>query len=139
MSLNNLLICSHLDIASTKVYFSTHWCMLLHHKGCKLVILRFFTNIVWEWPICDFGCFFSPKIPILWRSFIRISFQKSQRLTKLNKSSPALKGKSTCNISCLLEGMARYAGLLQAPVAGFGQKKRLLCCFGPFLAIFGVQ
>ena len=47
----------------------------------------------------------------------------------------------------LLEDTARYAGLLLAPAEGFGrgfflafwQKKGLLCCFGPFLAIFGVQ
>ena len=32
-----------------------------------------------------------------------------------------------------LEDTARYAGLLLAPAEGF------LCCFGPFLAIFGVQ
>ena len=52
-------------------------------------------------------------------------------------------------ILLLLEGTARYAGLLLAPAEGFGlrprlfwpfgQKKSLLCCFGPFLAIFGVQ
>ena len=49
----------------------------------------------------------------------------------------------------ILEDTARYAGLLLAPAEGFGlrprlflpfgQKKSLLCCFGPFLAIFGVQ
>ena len=48
-----------------------------------------------------------------------------------------------------LEDTARYAGLLLAPAEGFGlrprlflpfgQKKSLLCCFGPFLAFFGVQ
>ena len=48
-----------------------------------------------------------------------------------------------------LDGTARYAGLLLAPAEGFslrprlflpfGQKKSLLCCFGPFLAIFGVH
>ena len=48
-----------------------------------------------------------------------------------------------------LEDTARYAGLLLAPAEGFdlwprlflpeGQKKGFLCCFGPFLAIFGVQ
>ena len=48
-----------------------------------------------------------------------------------------------------LEDMARYAGLLLAPAEGFGlrprlflpfrQKKSLLCCFGPFLAIYCVQ
>ena len=48
-----------------------------------------------------------------------------------------------------LEDMARYAGLLLAPAEGFGlrprlflpfgQKKSFLCCFVPFLAIFGVQ
>ena len=48
-----------------------------------------------------------------------------------------------------LEGIARYAGLLLATAEGFGlrprlflpfgQKKSLLCCFGPFLAFFGVQ
>ena len=32
-----------------------------------------------------------------------------------------------------LEDMARYAGLLLAPAEGFGQKKGLLCFFGPFL------
>ena len=45
-----------------------------------------------------------------------------------------------------LEDTARYAGLLLAPAEGFGRhfffpsgkKKSLLCCFGPFLAIFGV-
>ena len=65
----------------------------------------------------------------------------------------------TCKVMCctlfkklynhILEGTARYAGLLLAPAEGFGvrprlflpfgQKKSLLCCFGPFLAIFGVQ
>ena len=44
----------------------------------------------------------------------------------------------------ILEDMARYAGLLLGGLRPrlflpFGQKKRLLCCFGPFLAIFGVQ
>ena len=49
----------------------------------------------------------------------------------------------------ILEDTARYAGLLLAPAEGFGlrpkiclpfgQKKSLLCCFCPFLAIFGVQ
>ena len=49
----------------------------------------------------------------------------------------------------LLEDMAHYAGLLLSPTEGFslrsrlflpfGQKKRLLCCFGPFLTIFSVQ
>ena len=49
----------------------------------------------------------------------------------------------------LLEDTARYARLLLSPAEGFslqprlflpfGQKKMLLCCFGPFLAIFGVQ
>ena len=46
-----------------------------------------------------------------------------------------------------LEDTARYAVLLRAPAEAFGrgfllpfgQKKSLLCCFGPFLAIFGVQ
>ena len=43
-----------------------------------------------------------------------------------------------------LEDTACYAGLLLAPAEGFGlrpegQKKMLLCCFAPFLAIFGVQ
>ena len=48
-----------------------------------------------------------------------------------------------------LEGTARYAGLLLAPAEGFGlwprlflpfgQKNSLLCCFGPFLAFFGLQ
>ena len=48
-----------------------------------------------------------------------------------------------------LEDTARYASLLLAPAEGFGlrprlflpvgQKKNLLCCFGPFLAIVGVQ
>ena len=48
-----------------------------------------------------------------------------------------------------LEDMARYAGLLLAPAEGFGlrpnllltfgPKNGLLCCFGPFLANFGVQ
>ena len=32
----------------------------------------------------------------------------------------------------LLEDTARYVGILLAPTEGFG-------CFGPFLAIFGVQ
>ena len=56
-----------------------------------------------------------------------------------------------CNVVQLfvLEDTARYAGLLLAPAEGFGlrprlflpfgQKKCLLCCFGPFLAFFGVQ
>ena len=49
----------------------------------------------------------------------------------------------------ILEDTARYAGLLPTPAKGFGlrprlflpfgQKKTLLCCFGPFLAFFGVQ
>ena len=49
----------------------------------------------------------------------------------------------------ILKDTARYTGLLPAPAEGsglrprlflpFGQKKSLLCCFGPFLAIFGVQ
>ena len=49
----------------------------------------------------------------------------------------------------ILEDTARYAGLLLAPAEGFslrprlflpfGQIKSLLCCFGPFLAFFGVQ
>ena len=48
-----------------------------------------------------------------------------------------------------LKGTARYAGLLLAPAESFslrprlflpfGQKKGLLCCFGPFLAFFGFQ
>ena len=42
-----------------------------------------------------------------------------------------------------LEDMACYAGLLLAPVEGFGlrpgKKNAFLCCFGPFLTIFGVQ
>ena len=48
-----------------------------------------------------------------------------------------------------LADTARYAGLLLAPAEGFGlrprlilplgQKKSLLCCFDPFLAIFGDQ
>ena len=48
-----------------------------------------------------------------------------------------------------LKDTARYAGLLLAPAEGlglrprlswtFGQKRAFLCCFGPFLAIFGVQ
>ena len=52
-------------------------------------------------------------------------------------------------IKSKLEDTARYAGLLLAPAESFGlwprlflpfgQKKSLLCCFGPFLAIFGVQ
>ena len=53
------------------------------------------------------------------------------------------------NINIELEDTARYAGLLLAPAEGlglrprlflpFGQKKSLLCCFGPFLAFFGVH
>ena len=43
-----------------------------------------------------------------------------------------------------LEDTAHYAGLLLAPAKGFGlgffclsgKKESLLCCFGPFLAIF---
>ena len=40
-----------------------------------------------------------------------------------------------------LEDTARNAGLLLAPAEGlglwpFGQKKSLLCCYGPFLTIF---
>ena len=40
-----------------------------------------------------------------------------------------------------LEDAARYAGLLLAPEEGFGLRanKSLLCYFGPFLEIFGVQ
>ena len=54
-----------------------------------------------------------------------------------------------CAVLAVLKGTARYAGLLLAPAEGFGlrprlflpfgQKKSLLCCFGQFLAIFGVQ
>ena len=49
----------------------------------------------------------------------------------------------------VLEDAARYMGLLLAPAEGFGlqlgfflalrAKKKVLCCFGPFYAIFGVQ
>ena len=58
---------------------------------------------------------------------------------------------SDTNITLLfqLDDTARYAGLLLAPAEGFslrprlflpfGQKKSLLCCFGTFLAFFGVQ
>ena len=65
------------------------------------------------------------------------------------KSTP-VKRYNHCHAFLLkLEGTARYAGLLLAPAEGFGlrprlflpfgQKKSLLCCFGPFLAFFGVQ
>ena len=42
----------------------------------------------------------------------------------------------------ILEDTARYAegfGLWPRLLLPFGQKKTFLCCFGPFLAIFGVQ
>ena len=49
----------------------------------------------------------------------------------------------------VLDDTARYAGLLLAPAEGFGhrprlflafgQKKVFLCCFGQFVAIFGVK
>ena len=40
-------------------------------------------------------------------------------------------------IYTILEDMARW--LRPRLFLPFGQKKRLLCCFSPFLAIFGVQ
>ena len=49
-----------------------------------------------------------------------------------------------------LEDTARYEGLLLAPAEGFrpsveaffalqAKKESLLCCFGPFLVVFGAQ
>ena len=61
-------------------------------------------------------------------------------LVLLEKSNPA---SSRFIFNKILEDTARYAGLLLASAEGFGRgrgkKESLLCCFGPFLAIFGAQ
>ena len=78
----------------------------------------------------------TPKTNIL---MIINKFMKEKKKKKKKKKSHYI----------ILEDTARYAGLLLAPAEGFGlrprlflhfgQKKSLLCCFGPFLAFFGVQ
>ena len=79
-------------------------------------------------------------------------FQKTfetQRCFKTVKFYKLILPSGGVSMRRVLEGTARYAGLLLAPAEGFGlrprlflpfgQKMSLLCCFGPFLAIFGVQ
>ena len=87
--------------------------------------------------VCCYGALDSELAPRLIAGTIEV--KKTIIITGLRRN----QGQIT------LEDTARYAGLLLAPAEGFGlwptlflpfgQKKSFLCCFGPFLAIFGVQ
>ena len=78
----------------------------------------------------------------------KVAHYKKNKIKKLKIYTFAINFLKLLQL-LILEGTARYAGLLLAPAEGFGlrprlllpfgQKKSLLCCFGPFLAIFGVQ
>ena len=73
---------------------------------------------------------------------------RRRRLATFGRRPPDMISQKTA-LLLLLEDTARYAGLLLAPAESFGlvlglflpfgPKKSLLCCFGPFLAFFGVQ
>ena len=79
----------------------------------------------------------------------RLLFTTAEKLMKAEDATGSLDFYNRLGLATELEDTARYAGLLLAPAEGFGlrprlflpfgQKKSLLCCFGPFLAFFGVQ
>ena len=57
-------------------------------------------------------------------------------------ANKVMKRMPSCRLLVTLEDTARYAGLLLAPAEGFDLGfflPKSLCCFGPFLEIFGVQ